>query len=239
MQMTRFWMRMIVVAAMSFCVVGCGRVESYRYKLTLAVNTPDGVKRGSGVAEMEFFDVGIPARGTMHKLTGEAIYLDLGPGRRPLIALLTHHFHSKDVRVDPWVQDGGPTEHLLERLYGLKYAYPMTLLGYVSQIARMRGAHEISPNDLPNLVTFADINDPKTVMEIDPNDLQATLGAGVSWNKITFEITDEPITKAIVRKLPWIPAHQSGMLDGEKYQRIGAGATLANTLSTADFLHDW
>ncbi|HEX2366281.1 MAG TPA: hypothetical protein VHJ00_14810 [Bradyrhizobium sp.] len=115
----------------------------------------------------------------------------------------------------------------------------MTLLSYVSQIAQMRGAHEISPNDLPNLVTFADINDPKTVIEIDPNDLQATLGAGVSWNKITFEITDEPITKGIELKLTWIPAYKRGMLDGDPLHHVGAGATLANTLSTADFLHDW
>jgi len=225
---------------MAVCLVGCGRTQSYRYKLTLAVNTPDGgVKRGSSVVELQFFDVSIPARGTMHKLNGEAIYLDLGPGRRPLIALLTHQLHPKDIRTDPWSRDGGPTEILLGRLYGVNYTYPMTLLSYVSQIAQMRGAHEISPNDLPNLVTFADINDPKTVIEIDPNDLQATLGAGVSWNKITFEITDEPITKGIELKLTWIPAYKRGMLDGDPLHHVGAGATLANTLSTADFLHDW
>jgi hypothetical protein len=239
MQMTPLLTRVIAVAAMSYCLVGCGRVESYRYKLSLAVNTLDGVKRGSSIAEMQFFDVSIPARGTMHKLSGEAIYLDLGPRRRPLIALLTHHLHSKDIRVDPWVRDGGPTEILLARLYGAKYAYPTPVLNYISQIARMRGAHEIGPDDLPNLVTFTDINDPKTVIEIDPNDLQATLGADISWNEITFEITDDPITKGIELKLPWIPAYRNTMLDGDPLQHIGAGATLANTLSTADFQQNW
>jgi hypothetical protein len=84
-------------------------------------------------------------------------------------------------------------------------------------------------------VTFANINDPKSVIEIDPNNLPATLGTDISWNEITLESTDEPITKGIDVKLPWIPAYHDTMLDGDKLHYIGAKATLANTLSTADF----
>ena len=76
-------------------MTGCGKSESYRYKLTLAVNTPAGVKRGSSVVEVSFYEVSVPARGTMHKLHGEALYLDLGSGARPLIALLTSRLHPK------------------------------------------------------------------------------------------------------------------------------------------------
>jgi hypothetical protein len=231
-----FFMRLAMAALMAMALAGCGRTESYRYKLTLAVNTPDGVKRGSSVVELLFFDVSIPARGTMHKLSGEALYLDLGPGRRPLIALLTSQLHPKFGKDQSWSRDGGPTDNLLLRLYGVTVPASTSALGYVATIARMRGAHEITANDLPDLVTFADINDPKSVIEIDPNDLQATLGAGISWNEIAFEITGEPITKGIELKLPWIPAYHQGMLDGEHYS---ARTTLANTLSTADFQHNW
>jgi hypothetical protein len=38
----------------------------------------------------------------------------------------------------------------------------------------------ITPADLPDLVTFADTNDPKSVMLVDPDNLNATLGRGVS-----------------------------------------------------------
>jgi hypothetical protein len=38
---------------------------------------------------------------------------------------------------------------------------------------------------------------PKVVMEVDPNDLQATLGPGVTWNEITIESSDEPLTKGM------------------------------------------
>jgi hypothetical protein len=113
-----FLLRIMAVAAMSFCLASCGRTESYRYKLTLAVNTPDGTKRGSSVVEARFNSFSIPERGTSHKLRGEALYLDLGPGRRPLIALLTKQLHLEN-RKQSWSRDGGPTDDLLLPLYGV------------------------------------------------------------------------------------------------------------------------
>jgi hypothetical protein len=62
----------------------------------------------------------------------------------------------------------------------------------VPSIARMREPHRVTLAELPDLVTFADINDPKSVIEVDPNDLQATLGSNITWNEITLESTDEP-----------------------------------------------
>ena len=47
----------------------------------------------------------------------------------------------------------------------------------------------------PLLVLFADINDPKSVQKVDPENLAATFGPGVSLKRITLEITDEPVTE--------------------------------------------
>jgi hypothetical protein len=102
----------------------------------------------------------------------------------------------------------------------------------VSHVAHMRGPRRISPNDLPDLVTFADINDPKSVIEVDPNNLQAALGPGVSWNEITLESTDEPVTTGIKANLPWLPAYYGLTLDGHRYHDNN---TLANKLGTAAF----
>jgi hypothetical protein len=167
-------MRLVVVLAMSLCLTSCGRTETYRYKLTLAVNTPDGLKRGTSVVEAVFFDVSIPERGTMHKLRGEALYLDLGPGARPLIALLTKQLHPKYGKDLRWTRDAGPEIKWLSRLYGLTPSEDY--VDDLPRIAQARGSRRIDPADLPDLVTFADINDPKSVIEVDPSDLQATLG---------------------------------------------------------------
>jgi hypothetical protein len=226
------FMRLAAFVMMSLCLTGCGRTESYRYKLTLAVNTPDGIKRSSSVVEATFWAASIPARGVMHKLRGEALYLDLGSGRRPLIALLTSKLHRKYANELRWTSDAGPDDSLLARLYG--EALQGDILGYVARLARMRGTHQIAPDDLPDLVTFVDVNDPKSVLKIDPNDLTSTLGADVSWREITLEITDEPITAGIKTKLLWLPKYfdQNLRLDASNH---GASAELANILSWPDF----
>jgi hypothetical protein len=226
-------LRAAALAVIVLGLAGCAKAESYRYKLTLAVNTPDGVKRGSSVVEMLFSDVSIPENGTMRKLRGEALYLDLGPGARPLIALLTSQLHPKYWKNERWSRDGGPNLDFFLRLYGEPPVANANVLAGVSRLAHMRGPRTITPADLPDLVTFADINDPKSVIEIDPNDLQATLGPNISWNEITLESTDEPVTKGIERKLPWMREYfeKNLRLDGSNY---GANIKLANILSWYD-----
>jgi hypothetical protein len=239
--MSLSFLRFAAVAALSLCLAGCGRTEAYRYKVTLAVNTPEGVKRGSSVVEVLFYNVSIPERGTMHKLRGEALYLDLGPGARPLIALLTSQLHpeygttviaGRRVLKQRWSRDAGPDIAFFLRLYG--EAPSDDFLAGVSRLARMRGPRRITPADLPDLVAFADINDPKSVIEVYPNDLQATLGPNITWNEITLESTDEPVTKGIELKLTWLPAYFEGnlRLDGSTY---GANKELANILNWSDF----
>jgi hypothetical protein len=98
----------------------------------------------------------------------------------------------------------------------------------------MRGPRQITPADLPDLVTFADISDPSSVIEVDPNNLQATLGSNVTWNEIILESTDEPITKGLRAKLPWIePYFQRNLRFGGSNHGFNKG--LANTLNWADF----
>jgi hypothetical protein len=227
------FIRLAAIVAMGLCLAGCGRTESYRYKLTLAVDTPEGVKRGSSVVEVLFYDVSFPERGTMHKLRGEALYLDLGPGVRPLIALLTCKLHTIEGNDQPWTLDAGPGTRTLSRIYNLSPS--PDYMDDVPRIARMRGPRQITPSDLPDLVTFANINDPGSVIEVDPNNLRATLGPNIAWYEITLESTDEPVTTGIEMKLPWLPAYHGKMLDGDTLHYYGAKKTLANTFSTADF----
>ncbi len=158
-------------------------------------------------------------------------------GRDPLIALLTRRIHPWDRPAagisdtdERWGSDGGPSIRLMCRIYGI--APSDDYVHDVPRIARLRGARDIAASNLPDLVTFAGINDPKTVIEVDPKDLQATLGPGVSWNDTTLESTDEPITTGIKQHLPLLSAYYNGMLDGHRYRDSN---TLANSLSTADF----
>jgi hypothetical protein len=225
----------MIIFVSALVLAGCGeKTESYRYKLTVAVNTPDGVKRTSSVVEVQFAEISIPGRGILHKLRGEALYVDLGFGARPLIALLTRQLHVEHGRGrEPlWTRDGGPGRVSISKLLSGQALTDAT--ADVSRVARMRGLHTIAPDDLPDLVTFANVNDPKTVIEVDRNDLQATLGPGISWNEITLESTDEPITTGVVRKLPWLSEYyqHNWRLDRTDHHFT---SELANTLMWFDF----
>ena len=225
------FMRFGALVVMSLCLAGCGRTESYRYKLTLAVNTPDGVKRGSSVVEVVFYQVWFPEKGTMHKLRREALYVDLGPGARPLVALLTRYL-PKGGSGRHWTRDAGPETRWMSRIYDQTPS--QDFIEDVPRLARMRGPRPIAPADLLDLVTFADVKDPNSVIEVDPNDLQPTLGPNITWHEITIESTDERITTGIATKLSWLPAYFSRnlRLDGSDH---GAKGELANILSWFEF----
>jgi hypothetical protein len=184
----------------------------FKYKLSLAVETPDGIKTGFNVVEISHASVSIPAGGTMTRARGEALYLDLGPGRRPLIALLTGHRDEKG-RYGNWGEFS--PFNLLARLYGERFTDYGMKNENIPVLVAHRGAKEIAAGggDLPDLVTFGDINDPKTVMAVDPKALEATLGPGIKWKSITLEVTDEPLTTGIETKLGWLKT-TLGTLDG-------------------------
>jgi hypothetical protein len=55
------------------------------------------------------------------------------------------------------------------------------------------------------LVTFEDLTDPSSVLAVNPDDLSATFGDGISLKRITVELTDDPVTHGIVQRLKWLP----------------------------------
>lgn|GEM_PF-2498562 len=54
---------------------------------------------------------------------------------------------------------------------------------------------------LPLLVTLNNIADPSTVTVVDPDNLAATFGPGVTLLSVTVELTEEPMTEGIIRTL--------------------------------------
>ena len=206
-------LRVIAVLCAMLALAGCGRSETYRYKLTLSLDTPNGVKTSFNVVELRYFEVSIPARGEMHDTRGQALYLDLGPGQRPLIALLTRIRRAEEVAPNydeyRWLEDS-PSPALAKVCLG--GAGNLDWIGMATRFnERCRQPLSITPADLPDLVTFGDVNNPKSVMLVDPNHLPATLGPGVSWRSMTLQVTDEPLTKGIDEHLPWVRGYQQNL----------------------------
>jgi hypothetical protein len=227
-----------------------GESASYRHKLTLSINTPDGVKTAVSVVEHRYDAIEVPARGEYPTTKGQALYLDLGPGRRPLVALLTRIRRDTDdpnfppyYKGDPasirWIEND-PQPVLGKLCLGVARILKLDSIGSARAFnAECRHSFSMAVTDLPDLVTFADVNDPKSVILVDPNDLAATLGPGVSWKSMTLQATDDPLTEGIEKRLPWLK--QIGgqtHLDGSNLG-YGPAAPIANRLQRYNFEQDY
>lgn len=172
---------------------------AHKYRLSITVETPDGAKSTSGVFSVH------PDRGNSREGTtttkGDALYVDLGGGRN-VLALLAHGEHGKDVE---------GINYLALRAFSAKGRRVS-----FSDIGRVTGDAAVTGELIPVLVSFADINDPKTAREVQPDDLESTLGKGVRLRDVHVEVVPnglwpvdfggalgEPVTRGIERKLPW------------------------------------
>ena len=176
-------LRLVGVVCAVLALAGCGRSASFHYKLSLSLDTPDGVKSGYNVVEVRFGEFKIPERGVGRGISGEGIYIDLGPGRRPLIALLTSTREPYQKPADIRWSEGIPY-HLFTKRCPAPKSYE-DVFAAVSDISACTTPFRLLTDDLPDIVTFADVNDPRSVIKVDPKNLSATLGPGVSWRSMT------------------------------------------------------
>lgn len=82
----------VLAGGLAAVLSGCGFSSNptYRFKMTIEVDTPQGVKTGSSVYEVETTgsrDLVAGGKGSRFTLRGEAVAVDLGDGRT-LFALL-------------------------------------------------------------------------------------------------------------------------------------------------------
>jgi hypothetical protein len=170
----------------AFALGGCGEKVSWKQKLTVTVETPEGIKTGQAVQRVRSTYTGpstIGGNEVQYSMTGEAVVVSLAEGRY-LFGLLS-----------------GP--ELARGAFGDRL--PAGRLEYLQSMRTLKGAiATLLRDDYPLLVTFADIADPASVQRVDPDDLAASFGPGYRLQSITLEITDEPVTEGPVEAaLAW------------------------------------
>ena len=209
MMTRRTLMGFAAAAGGGLALAGCSSFNrTIRYRLTLDVETPEGLRTGSSVVEitMEYND------GALKGLTpavrpiirGEAVAVDLG-SRGQLFCLLTGDGTRKASASTPY--------HLVSLALE---SDPRTIweTSFYDRLNRQKPKGDVSLDRLPMLVRFGDLADPKSVARVDPNDLAASFGPSVKLLRATIEITDDPVTTGIEQRLGWLAALKGGYLDG-------------------------
>jgi hypothetical protein len=196
----------------------------HRYRLVIEVQVGNEIRSGSSVIEVRTADynVGMPgAKGTRSRVLGDAVLVDLGNGRNVIAALGTGPAASVDGIADLTFSAFLPSRP------GLKHR----------DVPNLTGSAPLSDQQLPTLVTFSNLGDPKTARVIAPEEFAQVLGGDVRFRRAFVEIvpaglwplsaigwpaslTGEPVTRGLEKKMPWLPHPQnlSGRFACDLYQ---------------------
>jgi hypothetical protein len=172
---------------------------AHKYRLTVEVETPEGIRSASGVMSVQ------PdrsySRGGHTRIKGDAVLADLGGGRN-LVALLAHIDKTLDLDA---------MNYLALRAYkaaGRNVSF--------NEMSRQTGTVPVTGALIPVLVTFTDPRNPSTARAVLPDDIAAVLGNGFRLHGVAVEVVPngvwpldfggplgDPVTRGIEAKLPW------------------------------------
>jgi hypothetical protein len=204
----------MLAALLATPLVGCGDgllPKSYRFRMTVEVETPDGLKSGSSVYEQTVGVNRLPLGDLSGKrgirTRGEAVAVDL-PGNQTLFALIPDSEAAQAVLDPDWHNDWVESARRITAGQTPSGPLPMTPV-QSSDPAGRRG--------YPILVRFRDINDPATVELVDPDNLASSFGAGVILKQITLQLTDEQVSDTITQRLKWLGGYVNRSLTGARF----------------------
>lgn len=199
-----------------------------RYRMTIRVDTPGGVKEGYGVLETGFNPGSSLEYSASSWTFGEAPMVDLGNGK-VLFALLTEPHGVNPMR-----------EVLFRWLEFSKLAPPVSGEGGIDRLENaiaLKPAGLLLPKYYPMLVTFENIDDPKSVRQVYPNRIENTFGSGFSLQDIAIQALDAevPLTGGIEKKLKWLSLDRESGLDNDYVSGTASTLSLAQQLPFSAF----
>jgi hypothetical protein len=186
-------------------LAGCGETHTWRQKTILDVETPSGIVSGGSVVEIQ-----VGWFGALDRMLGGGVVSNASRGEASLVEL-------------------APSKYLFALTVDEPHARAMEMFRnsrdednkvLTARLQNLRDTRSVSPSLYPRLVTFADVNNPKSVKLVDPADLAATFGPGFRLKEIKLELTDEPVTEGAVEAvLRWLEKLNGRYLHGGETSR--------------------
>lgn len=181
-----------LIAALVAWSLHLERRQTYRYKLSVEVDTKLGLRSGSAVREVKYNHTWpkLPdMAGATAKQRGEAVIIDL-PGGETLFALMP---------VDAY--------RILQAAFGDDSAATLdtaTAEGRVRDLDIPTSCADDDCRGFPRFVTFTDPLSPTSMKRLNVGELVAGSPIGVSLKRVTVQMVEEEVTRAIAKRLPWL-----------------------------------
>ena len=173
----------------------------HKYRLTVEVETPAGIRSAAGVLAVTP-DRGY-TRGGSTRPSGDAVVVDLD-GVKRLVALLAHLDGKLDLDAINYVALRAYTAAGGKRVN-------------FNDMSRQTGVVPVKGEVIPILLASSDPANPGSMKLVSPDDAEAALGKGIRLRGITAEVVPngywpvdfggalgEPVTRGIAAKLPWL-----------------------------------
>lgn len=180
------------IGAAAIAFHGSTKAYTHRYRLTIAIEA-NGLERvGSSTIEVswvhqpQWLPIKVPE--FVANVRGDAAVIDLRDGRA-LVALLGP--------ADP-LDEPTPPEYRVMRAFGLTGG-PAD----IPEIAKQAGVRRLRGKDIPAFVMFGDRADPRSARLLRSVASEQELDSGIRLMAATIEVTSDPVTREIDKKLPW------------------------------------
>lgn len=181
----------LLVAGSAIGLTGCGAYggASYRFRMTVEADTPQGQLTGSSVYEVsakKVLRLTSEERAGSGGTRGQALILDLPNG--PVFVTLKMPVAGDDLGIRT-------TRALLPQT---RSGDMDANLAAVSELGGWFAAYkaELPREDWPLMVRFEDINDPSTVERVEPG--------SIGIRRILLETTGDDVTMGIEKRLGWL-----------------------------------
>lgn len=184
-----------------------GPAKTSAYRITVEVDTPQGVRVGSSIRELTTrAQFGSNGRSLGSELSGEAVGIDL-PGSKTLFVLLRGELLEQGEYNALMVLAARTGQG---KLWGSRpvEVFPSYFRTVPKTFDPLRDRMPSAEEYRPMLVAFTDGSRRDSAYRVDPLNLEVAFGKGVRLKRITVQLVGKEFEETICRSLPWLSTNK-------------------------------
>lgn len=173
---------------------------SYRYRLKVELQTPDGLQTGESIIETRFQDNRgsnfgfVESRLLKISVKGQATAIKIG-NRTLVAAMIVGPFGGRDAQFKTVVPE----------TLGVRWSGPLDeTRAAVEKAKREAVPREVPRDEWPTFIVFENQYDPATARVVHPDEIVEVFGRGYSVQSVKIDFTNDPINDNIDITFPWI-----------------------------------